>query len=246
MSKKTASGKTKSSADQRVQPVKAPATYVLKREVSDAAEGSGKVIGAEANDLVAFKALWERHADDPAKGPFLCLLAAYEYVHGNKSKGESMLTVTLSDVWKDPKSPTGFKLSVSDRTLFEQIAESPQIVDSYLGGTPNNDYRVDPTHLVMTVLSEGHDKDWCTVTIQSAGKAFSTPCNMGKDGTGRWKLLQIASMATGIQKAKWQGYQPRASFTGLGNPECYRDTALREREMIIRTRGGILSTYRTN
>jgi hypothetical protein len=82
------------------------------------------------------------------------------------------------------------------------MAESPEIANSYLGETPENGYRVDPTHLVMTVLSEGHDKDWCAVTIQSAGKAFSTPCNMGKDGTGRWKLLQIASMATGVQKAK--------------------------------------------
>jgi hypothetical protein len=202
LSKKTASGKTKSPADERVQPAKAPASYVLKREVSDSAEGGGKVIGAITNDLGAFKALWERHADDPAKGLFLYFVAAHEYVHGNKSKGEALLTVTLSDVWKDPKSPTGFKLSVSDRTLFEQMAESPEIVNSYLGGTPDNGYRVDPSHLMMMVLSEGHDKDWCTVTIQSAGKAFSTPCNMGKDGTGRWKLLQIASMATGVQKAK--------------------------------------------
>ena len=160
---------------------------------------SGRII----DDFDEFKAEWEQNATDAAQTVLFFMIGAYHYAQGDTKKGEAMVTVVYpeKDLLKDPKSPSGFKLTNQDRNFMDHLAEQPDIVNSYLGGTPGNGYQIDVNHLVLTVTHEGFDNDWGTVTVQSGGKDFSTPMNVGKDAEGRWKVLEIAVMATGVKPA---------------------------------------------
>jgi hypothetical protein len=115
---------------------KKPVSAAVVKEVVDSTEGRGRVIGGLIENVGEFRTAWEQNSNDSAKSLFLFLVAAYNYVHKDKVKGEAMVTVVYSEkaLWTDPKSPTGFKLSVGDRQFMEQLAGMPEVVDSYLGG----------------------------------------------------------------------------------------------------------------
>ncbi|NMC03892.1 MAG: hypothetical protein GYA24_01710 [Candidatus Lokiarchaeota archaeon] len=164
-----------------------------------------KVNGPLVSDFEEFKAQWEAKASDPEQSVFYFLMAAYHYAQGDKDKGEWMATLILpkTHLLPDNRSPTGFKLNfMGDGYFMEHMAESPRIVNSYLGGSPENNYEIDTNNLVMHIVSEGSNAESVTIHIQSAGKDFSSPCNLRKNNSGQYKLFQIGSIATGVQKTE--------------------------------------------
>nr|MDO8112001.1 hypothetical protein [Candidatus Sigynarchaeota archaeon] len=164
-----------------------------------------KVNGPLIEDFNEFKTQWEAKAGDPEQSIFFFMIAAYQYAQGAKDNGEWMATVILPKTHLLPldSSPTGFKINFQgDGFFLEQMAASPQIVNSYLGGTPDNNYTVDTKNLVMNIVSDGRTPTDATIHIQSAGKDFSSPCNLRKNNNGQWKLFTIGSIATGVQKTE--------------------------------------------
>ncbi len=116
-----------------------------------------------------------------------------------------MATVILPKphLLEDAGSPTGFRLNIAGDAFFmEQLAQSPSIVNSYLGGTPANNYQIDTKNLVMQVVSDGRTATDATIHIQSGGKENSSPCNLKKNNSGQWKLFDIGAIATGVQKTE--------------------------------------------
>jgi hypothetical protein len=164
-----------------------------------------KVSGPLIEDFNEFKTQWEAKAGDPEQSIFFFLMAAYHYAQGAKDKGEWMATLILpkTHCLADGGSPTGFKLNFGgDGYFMEHMAESPRIVNSYLGGSPTNDYAVDTKNFVMHVVSDGRTPLDATIHIQSEGKDFSSPCNLRKNNSGQWKLFKIGSIATGVQQTE--------------------------------------------
>jgi len=161
------------------------------------------VTGQIIEDLDEFKAQWEQNATDPAQSVLFLLMGSYIFAQGDTALGEAMVTVVLreQDLWKDPKSPTGFKMALSDRHYLDQIAEHPQVGNAYHCCTPDNGYQVDPQNLAMQVVGEFTSGNDGTISIQSAGKDFATPINVQLNDEGQWKLLNISSLATGVKPA---------------------------------------------
>jgi hypothetical protein len=177
----------------------------FKAFVTNLKKVNKKVSGPLVDDFNEFKTQWEAKAGDPAQSIFYFLQAAYHYAQGAKDKGEWMATVILpkTHCLPDSNSPTGLKLNMmGDGYFMEHMAESPRIVNSYLGGSPTNNYEIDTKNLVMHIVSEGTSPDTVTIHIQSEGKDFSSPCNLRKNSSGQWKLFQIGSIATGVQKTE--------------------------------------------
>jgi hypothetical protein len=164
-------------------------------------EGSRKVKGKIITDFNEFKTRWEKNTKDPAQGVLFFLIAAYNHSK-DPAKGEAMVTITMTkgSSVPDPKSPSGLKLYQGDRTSLDNVDSMPGVVNSYLGGTPENGYKIDPSNIVMTVLGAGYSGNDGTVTIQSSGKDFSTPMNVSKDEQGRWRVSSFAPFATSVKK----------------------------------------------
>jgi hypothetical protein len=160
----------------------------------------GKII----TDFNTFKTEWEKAAGDPRQTVLFFLIAAYNYMT-DKKVGENMATVVLPKTFllTNTSSPTGFKLNQrGDGYLLEHMRENPRIVNSYLGGTPDNNYKIDPANIDMHVVAEATVETDATIKVQSAGKDLDSPCFLRKNNEGQWKLFGFSSIATGVKKTE--------------------------------------------
>ncbi|HUX98476.1 MAG TPA: hypothetical protein VMV49_02865 [Candidatus Deferrimicrobium sp.] len=167
---------------------------------------NGKLI----TDFNEFKTEWEKNAGDPIQSVFFLAMASYNYVLLDKKVGENMATIILAKTFllKNSSSPTGFKVNPKgDGYLLEHMRETPRIVKSYFGGTPENDYEVDTENLDMLVVGKYEGKtdrgipEAC-ITIDSGGKDFDTPLFLRRNDQGQWKMFGFSSFATGVQETK--------------------------------------------
>jgi len=149
-----------------------------------------------------FKKEFEEKGTDPEEVVLLYCIAALEYANGNDD-GHYMATLTLPKNFceKDSSSPSGFKLSIKGELYYlEQIRKRPNIIKSYLGGTPANNYEIDPDNLKLNVVEEAVEKDKAIIVIQSAGKDNNTPMQLKKNKHGYWKIFMgTSSIATGVK-----------------------------------------------
>ncbi len=161
-----------------------------------------------AGDYNDFKKRWEGEGKDHVQTVLLYLIAAWEFVKGNDA-GEAMATLVLPKNYLlvDSTSPSGFKLGKTERYLFYHIRENPNTIPSFLGGNPNNNYKVDPNNLEINVVQEGVSGREAVVVLQSGGKDFSTPCGLRMNKDGYWKIFKgTGSIATGVkvtEEEKW-------------------------------------------
>jgi len=154
-------------------------------------------------DFAKFKAAWEKHASDPLDSLFYFLMAAYVYCSVDKNLGEAMATLILSKKHNvaDSSSPSGLKFGKTNRYLFDQMLEDPNIAKSYLGANYKDDYKFDENKLVMH--SEGivpEDEKHLKVIVQSGGKDYPSPVSLAKNKHGQWKVTEFSSIATGCRK----------------------------------------------
>ena len=158
----------------------------------------GKII----EDFDTFKAAWEKNSKDPAQSVLFFLIGVYNFAKGNEKAGEAMATAVLAEkmVNVDKGSPSGFKIAISDKKIFDSLATLPGVVNSYLGGTLDNGYEIDPDNIVMHVESAGYSGNDGSVHIKSSGKDFTTPFNVLKDAKGQWRVVDYYSAATGVKQ----------------------------------------------
>jgi hypothetical protein len=165
-------------------------------------EKSRDVKGKIIEDFGKFKAEWEKKSNDPAQSVLFFLIGLYNYAKGNEKAGEAMATAVLAEKMVNPDkgSPSGFKIAISDKKIFDNFATLPGVVNSYLGGTLDNGYEIDPDNIVMHVESAGYSGNDGSVHIKSSGKDFTTPFNVIKDAKGQWRVTDYYSAATGVKQ----------------------------------------------
>lgn len=167
---------------------------------------TGKII----KDFNTFKSEWSKVAGDPIQSVLFFAIACYNYCLIDKNIGENMATVILASTFllKNTSSPTGFKVNrAGDGYLLEHMRESPRIIQSYFGGSPENNYTVDPEKLDMHVVGKYEGKTQqgipeACITLNSGGKDFDTPLFLRKNNQGQWKMFGFSSLATGVQVTK--------------------------------------------
>ena len=155
-------------------------------------------------DLKDFEKLWKTSAKDPVKVIELFMIAALEYEKDQKV-GSYMVSYLIpkKECMEDARSPTGLVPYPNGvGYMLKQTLKNPNIVRSYIGGTPKNGYKIDPSDIKLTVVSKEINGDWAKVVIQSAGKDFPTPITL-KMEDGNWKIYSgISSIATGVRPPK--------------------------------------------
>ncbi|MHA1379738.1 MAG: DUF6935 domain-containing protein [Candidatus Helarchaeota archaeon] len=152
-----------------------------------------------------FKKQFEEKGSDPRWTVFFYMMGVLEYITGDKKQGEPMITLTIKKDYmqKDPVSPSGLKLPQAGEGYFVQhMLESPNIVKSYFGGTPDNNYEIDKENLKMIVVGKNIDdkKKHAVIDVQSGGKDIYSRVKLQKNRHGIWKLYSTSSMATGVKK----------------------------------------------
>ena len=163
--------------------------------------------GAIIEDFDEFKASWEKNASDMIQSVFHFCIAVYVYCVIDKKVGADMCTVILAKTFllKNKSTRTGFKVNPKgDGYLLEHMDETPNTIKSYFGGTPDNNYEMDPQNLDMTVVGKYEGKtdrgvpEGC-IRIDSGGKDFDTPLFLRRNSKNQWKMFGFSSLATEAQ-----------------------------------------------
>lgn len=151
-------------------------------------------------DFKKFKDSWEKDAGSPENTIMYYLIAALN-VETNPKLADAMMTVLVhSDhCLEDKKSPSGFKLGRSASYFVGQFKRNPRIAASYVGGTPENDYKYKKTGLVLTVVKKQEYQGGLKIFIQSGGKDLGTPLQLRQNSSGQWKLTEYSSVCTGVK-----------------------------------------------
>ena len=149
-----------------------------------------------------FKAGFDKDGKKPKLAVFYYLIGVLEYVTGDKKQGDPMITLTLPKDYctEDPASPSGFRLPKGGEGFFvEHMLESPNIVKSYVGGNPDNNYEIDKDNLEIHVIGKAVKDKYAIIDIQSGGKDIYSRVKLKKNKVGIWKLYATSSIATGVQ-----------------------------------------------
>ena len=198
--KTTAERKVQKAGDKVEKKIEVSQDALLKKVKKIEKHIKGKII----TDFDEFKADWEKVAGEPRQTMFFFLIAVYNYMTDQKL-GENMATVPLAKTFllTSTESPTGFKINPGgDGYLMEHMRESPRIINSYLGGTPKNNYEIDPENIDMHIVGEVIEGTDAVIKIQSGGKDLDSPCALRKNKDGQWKLFGFSSIATGVQQTE--------------------------------------------
>jgi len=152
-------------------------------------------------DLDTFISKWNQVSSDPYGVIMLYLMAALN-IEKNPEEAENMMTVIVSkrDCLEDNESPTNLRLGRSAGYFLKRFQENPNIARSYLGGSPENEYRVDESNLELTVVREEEINERLKIFIKSRGKDFLTPVQVQKNRDNQWKLVEYSSICTGVKK----------------------------------------------
>lgn len=179
---------------------------------SSALPPSTGIDGLEIHNLTDFQQRFEIEAKTP-KGAIRMLFLALLTLEKNPTLAESMATVVYSGKKLTPQkgSPTGFVLGSSERFILNQLKQRPEIVHSYLGGTPEKDYMdFDATGNTLLYPPNGEVNNTLEgnaeglIHIKSQGKTNPTPLFLERNAQGLFKIdpSSVSSIATGVKKSE--------------------------------------------
>ncbi len=148
-----------------------------------------------------FKTEWENDADKPENSIMYYLIAALN-VEKDPDLADAMMTVLVSkkDCIEDSESPSGLKLGRSAKYFIGQFKQNKNIARSYVGGTPQNGYKINNDQLTMTVTKKQEHGKGLKIFIDSGGKDMDTPVQLALNSSGQWKLTEYSSICTGVRK----------------------------------------------
>lgn len=148
-----------------------------------------------------FKTAWEKDADKPENTIMYYLIAALN-IEDDSRLADAMMTVvvTKKDCIEDSSSPSGLKLGRSAAYYINQFLYNKNIARSYVGGTPENGYKIRKGALIMSIANKQDVGKGAKIFIQSGGKDLATPVQLSKNNDGQWKLTNYSSICTGVKK----------------------------------------------
>lgn len=178
--------------------------------------------GLDTQRFEAFQAEFQQEGKT-YQGAIRMLFIALLELETSPATAEVMLSAVYNGkkIYADSDSPTGFSLGNSDRFLLEQMQQRPEIVRSYLGGTPDKNYEnFDPKAQNITYPAQGTVIEGLRVNntidgntegqvyIQSQGKDFPTPIRLEKNNQGLFKIdpSSVSSIATGVKQAEPENF----------------------------------------
>ena len=104
-----------------------------------------------------------------------------------------------NDQWQDPDGPTGVKPSQMASEGMKRVAERPEVVRSYVGGTGSGYKMADPETLELTIEETRElSDDSVKYFVRSAGKDNSSPVAMRREN-GRWYIDEWSSIQGGVR-----------------------------------------------
>lgn len=213
-----------------IQPVIDPANSQPRVDNPDSALPSPNVAvnnngGLDPKDLQRLQDFQNRftvQAKAPKDAIRLLFIALLE-LEKNPRLAEYMVTVVYNGkkMTADASSPTGFSLGSSDRFILNQMRQRPEIVHSYLGGTPDKNYmnfdatantiEFPPNGAVINGIRvnntlEGNAEG--QIYIKSKGKDLPTPIRMERNNQGLFKVdpSSVSSVATGVRQAEPENF----------------------------------------
>ncbi|MFW9963375.1 MAG: DUF6935 domain-containing protein [Candidatus Sifarchaeia archaeon] len=148
-----------------------------------------------------FKSEWEKDAGTPENTIMHYLIAALN-IEKDPDLADAMMTVVVSkkDCVEDSGSPSGLKLGRSAKYFVGQFKQNKNIARSYVGGTPQNGYKINNDQLTMTVTKKQDHGKGLKIFIDSGGKDMDTPVQLQQNNDGQWKLTEYSSICTGVRK----------------------------------------------
>jgi len=148
-----------------------------------------------------FRTEWEKDAGKPENTIMYYLIAALN-VEKDPDLADAMMTVVVSkkDCLEDKGSPSGLRLGRSAKYFIGQFKGNKNIARSYVGGTPQNGYKIDNGKLTMTVTKTQEHGKGLKIFIDSGGKDLDTPVQLQQNNNGQWKLTEYSSICTGVRK----------------------------------------------
>lgn len=166
--------------------------------------------------LQDFQARFEVEGKSP-KGAIRMLFLALLELEKAPALAEAMVTVVYNGkrLTAQSGSPTGFVLGNSERFILDQMKQRPEIVHSYLGGTPDKNYMnfdatgntilFPPNGAIIGGLQvnntlEGNAEG--QIYIKSQGKDTPTPLRLERNNQGLFKVDpgSVSSVAIGVKK----------------------------------------------
>jgi hypothetical protein len=148
-----------------------------------------------------FKSEWEKDAGKPENTIMYYITAALN-IEKDPALADAMMTVVVSkrDCIEDEESPSGLKLGRSAKYFLGQFMKNRNIARSYVGGTPENNYKIDKDKLILTVTKKQEHGKGLKIFIDSGGKDMDTPVQLQKNNDGQWKLTEYSSICTGVRR----------------------------------------------
>jgi hypothetical protein len=148
-----------------------------------------------------FRSAWEKDADKPENIIIYYIIAALN-VERDPRLADAMMSLVVSknDCIEDAGSPSGLKLGRSAGYYIGQFQQNKNIARSYVGGRPENGYKINNSSLTMTIVSKQDVGKGVKIFIQSGGKDMATPVQLAKNNNGQWKLTNYSSICTGVKK----------------------------------------------
>ena len=149
-----------------------------------------------------FTKLYYAKGTDPLETVKLFMIAVME-CENDFDKGQRMVAYTIPRSSCMPAGPKGELIPYRGNVGFylEEMVKNPNIIRSYLGGTPQNGYRVEKKDMHLQILSREIRGDEAKIIVKSGGKDFPTPITLILE-KGYWKIdtPSIGSIATGVKR----------------------------------------------
>lgn len=153
--------------------------------------------------MMTFEEL-SNHPDrrDPIRATRL-FMRVLHWLSINEPAAREMIPLFLPKPQLKPHTakPSGFTLGMSDDYLVYQLVQKPQIMRSYFGGTPENNY-VEIVDFEPEVDSNPPgfvEEKEAKLFVKSAGKDHPTPIGLKRNNEGIWKVFNWSSFATGVR-----------------------------------------------
>lgn len=160
-----------------------------------------KVTRKMITSFSTFQKEWEKDAGKPENTILYYLIAALN-IEKDQALADAMMTVIVSkkDSLEDDRSPSGRTLGRNSKYYIGQFLGNKNIARSYVGGTPENGYKIDKDNLTMIVVRKEEQAKGVKIFIQSGGKDLATPVHLSRNSSGQWKLTNYSSICTGVKK----------------------------------------------
>ncbi len=144
-------------------------------------------------DLNEFTKMWEAKGKSE-EGAIKCFLIGI--MEFNKKNKDALKMIALTQ----PKSNLKASGDPGSIAMLGQFKQKPNVAPSYLGGTPANGYKGSYNNDLDVQKNSQRGEKESKLFIKSGGKHSPSPVRLKKNKHGYWKLFELSSLATGVER----------------------------------------------